>query len=72
MYKVTYAIDYMDPCPTVAFFDEEWEAQDWIDTEVSERVQHIIDHSPYTISQEELDGICESEYTLVTMEKVGK
>ena len=29
-YKVSYSIDYLDPNPTIKYFDEWYEMQDWI------------------------------------------
>ena len=64
-YKVTYAIDYLDTDPTIKYFDCFEEAQEWLQEEVSNRVQWTVDHSPYSINQEELDHIQETEYSLV-------
>jgi hypothetical protein len=64
-YVVTYAIDSLDSNPArVAFLDES-EMNDWVACNVSERVQHIVDHSAYSISEDELDAIQESELALV-------
>jgi len=67
-YVVTYAIDTLDPKPMRVAFLNEWEAQDWIEESVSERIQHIVDHSPYTISETELEIIRETEMSLVHIE----
>jgi hypothetical protein len=67
-YVVTYAIDTLDPKPVRVAFFEEYQAQEWIDQEVTERVQHIVDHSPYAISETELETIRETEMSLIHIE----
>ena len=69
-YKVTYAIDYLDPNPVIKTFDEEYEALEWLENEVQERIDYTVQHSPYTISEEEYRDIEEYEYSLVRIEKV--
>lgn len=67
-YVVTYAIDSLDPNPTRVAFLDETEMNDWIACNVGERVQHIVDHSLYVISDEELESIHEKECALVHIE----
>ena len=69
-YKVTYAIDSLDPNPTIKTFDEEYEALEWLENEVQERMDYIVQHSPFTISEEEYQEIEEIEYSLVRIEKI--
>ena len=69
IYKVTYAIDSLDPNPTIKVFDEWYEMQDWISDIVSHRVQWSVDHSPYSISEAELASLEEQEYSLITIEE---
>ncbi len=61
-YQVTYARDYLDPNPTVKTFDEWYEMQDWITSEVESRVQQV-DPEDRT-DQEEI------EYTLINIKEV--
>ena len=61
-YQVTYARDYLDPNPTVKTFDEWYEMQDWITSEVEWRVQQV-DKEDRT-RQEEI------EYTLIQIKEV--
>ena len=68
MWKVTYAIDSLDPNPTIKYFDSYDEAENWLQEEVLHRVQWTVDHSPYSISEEELSQIQELEYSLVKFE----
>lgn len=69
---VVAASGSMDPHPDVIAFSTLWEAEDWVSDEVSRRVQHRVDHSPYTVTEEELDHWTEEETTLfiITDERV--
>tara|TARA_A100001201_G_scaffold635_1_gene1715 strand:+ start:2016 stop:2237 length:222 start_codon:yes stop_codon:yes gene_type:complete len=69
-YKVTYSIDHLDNNPTIKIFDEWYEMQDWISEEVNNRVQWTVDHSPYSISEEELEQLEEQEYSLITIKEI--
>ena len=69
-YKVTYAIDSLDSNPTIKTFNEEYEALEWLENEVQERIDYTVQHSPYTISEKEYQEIEENEYTLVRIEKL--
>ena len=69
-YKVTYAIDSLDTNPTIKTFEHEYEAEEWLHNEVQERIDYIVQHSPYTISEKEYKEIEEYEYSLVRLEKV--
>ena len=69
-YKVTYAIDSLDTNPTIKTFEHEYEALEWLENEVQERINWTVEHSPYTISKKEYQEIEENEYSLVRIEKV--
>jgi len=69
-YRVTYAIDSLDPNPLTMEFDEFWEASDWLHGAVQDRVNHIVQHSQYSISDDELCEIYETEYYLTRINKV--
>ena len=69
-YKVTYAIDSLDKNPVIKTFDEEYEALEWLENEVQERMDYTVQHSPFTISEKEYQEIEENEYTLVRIEKI--
>ena len=69
-YKVTYAIDSLDTKPVIKTFDEEDEALEWLENEVQERMDYTVQHSPFSISEEEYQEIEENEYTLVRIEKL--
>ena len=69
-YKVTYAIDYLDTNPTIKYFDLWDEMQDWIAEEVANRVQWSVDHSPYSISEKELEELEEMEHSLIKIKEL--
>ena len=68
---VTYAIDTMDTNPTVEIFDTMSEAQDWVADEMQRRIDWTVSHSPYPVSDDELDEMRETELTLVRIVKDG-
>lgn len=70
MWKVTYAIDSLDPDPVVMEFEEEYEAIDWLNDETKRRVDHIVEHSPYSVSEEDLTGLFEQEFSLARIDRV--
>ena len=69
-YKVTYSVYHLDNNPTIKIFDEWYEMQDWISEEVNNRVQWTVDHSPYSISEEELEQLEEEEYSLINIKEI--
>ena len=69
-YKVTYASFPLDEKPVIKTFETEYEAEEWLHNEVQERMDYTVQHSPYTISEEEYRDIEEYEHTLVRIEKV--
>ena len=69
-YKVTYAIDSLDTKPVIKTFESEYEAEEWLNDEVQHRIDYTVQHSPYTISEEEYQEIEENEYQLVRIEKL--
>ena len=50
MWKLTYAVDSLDPDPMVKSFEEFTELTEWLDDEISRRVQWRVDHSSEFIS----------------------
>ena len=69
-YKVTYASFPLDEKPVIKTFEHEYEALEWLENEVQERMNYMIQHSPYTISEREYQEIEENEYQLVRIEKL--
>ena len=69
-YKVIYPIDSLDLLPTIKTFETQYEAEEWLNDEVQHRIDYTVQHSPYTISEEEYREIEEYEYSLVRIEKI--
>ena len=69
-YRVTYAIDSLDPQPKVKTFDYEYEALDWLSDERARRVDCIIMHSPYMVSETDRLALEEIEATLSRVERL--
>ncbi len=69
-YQVTYACDYMDTNPTVKVFDLFEDMSDWIEEEVSNRMDWIVQHSPWTISNDEWYELQENEYSLIKVKEI--
>lgn len=67
VYLVTVAVDSMDPSPDIIAFDSCYEAQDFIAETIQARVDYTVAHSPYTVSQSDLEGYEEQESELVTI-----
>ena len=67
MIKVSYSIDIMDTKPMVKTFDTIDEAHDWIHEEVAARVEFAVSHSPYTMSECDIQALEANEYALVSI-----
>ena len=70
MWKVTYAIDSLDPNPDQFTFETEWEALEFVLEEINRRVQFQVDHSQYAIDETEWESIREVECSLVRIERI--
>ena len=62
---VTVASDSCDPFPDRIAFPSEWEATDWVSDEVQRRIDHRVSHSPYPVSDEDLQHWEEQERNLI-------
>ena len=69
-YKVTYPVAELDFNPIIKNFDDFDEMQDWITDEVQHRIDYTVQHSPFTVSEEEYKEIEEYEYSLIKIEEV--
>ena len=69
-YKVTYSIDYLDSNPTIKYFDEWYDMQDYVSDEIQRRIDYTVQHSPFTISEEEYKEIEEYENSLIKIEEL--
>ena len=68
MWKVTYAIDSLDPKPDVIKFEEQWEALEFASEEMQRRVDFQVQHSPYSLSEQDVREIEEHETQLIRIE----
>ncbi len=66
---VSASVDSLDSNPDVIAFDTDFEAQEWVDEEISRRVQYEVEHSPYSISEAELESMIEQEAALFTIKE---
>ena len=64
-YKVAVYADMLDTNPTITTYDAEWEALDAAHDAIEHMTQWQVDHSPYTITDEERDQIAERNSALV-------
>ena len=69
-YKLTHAVCYLDSKPEIKIFDLWDELQDYITGEVERRVQFQVEHSPFSISEEERESLEQEEYSLVKIEEL--
>lgn len=69
-YRVTIAVDSLDPNPEVIEFEDFYEAEDYIHDSVNQSVQWIISHSPYIIEEKEYDELLEQEMSLTRLDVI--
>ena len=72
-YKVTYyhntGLAWVDPNPTIKYFEFDHEMEDWIDEEVERRVNETIENSFDPVSEEERQGIEQEERCHIKIEQ---
>ena len=69
-YRVTIAVDSLDPNPEVTEFEDFYEAEDFIHDSVNQSVQWLMSHSPYIIEEEEYEQLLEQEMSLTRLEEI--
>ena len=69
-YKVTYFLDSLDTQPVVKLFNNEFDAIEWMNDEIQRRIEYVVEHSQFSISEKEYQEIEENEHTLVRIEKL--
>jgi hypothetical protein len=67
---VTEAVDSMDPSPEQYLFATEAEAIEHVSESLSTRLDYIVQHSPYPISEAELEALEQQEAALIKIEEV--
>lgn len=65
---VTAASDSLDPFPDRIAFPSESEAVDWVADEVQRRLDHRVSHSPYPVSDEDLQHWEAEEMQLIRID----
>ena len=72
-YKVTYYQDtcsaWIDPNPTIKYFEFFEDMEDWINEEVEKRVNQTIENSFDPVSDEERQGIEQEERCHIKIEQ---
>ena len=69
-YRVTYAIAALDSHPVIKLFEEEWEALEWLGDEIECRINWEVSHSPYSMTEQDIAELYETESTLYRIERV--
>ena len=69
-YRVTIAVDSLDPNPEVIEFEDFYEAEDYIHDSVNQYVQWIMSHSPYIIEEKEYDELLEQVMSLTRLDVI--
>ncbi len=69
-YRVTIAVDSLDPNPEVTEFEDFYEAEDFIHDSVNQSVQWLMSHTPYIIEEEEYEELLEQEMALTRLEEI--
>mgnify|MGYP000032165010 CR=1 FL=1 len=69
-YLVTSSIDYLDAKPIQALFYNFNEAQEYMMEIVQSRTNWTVSHSPYSLSDEEVQHIEDTEWSLIKLEEV--
>ena len=69
-YRVTIAVDSLDPNPEVTEFEDFYEAEDYIHDSVNQSVQLLMSHSPYIIEEEEYEELLEQEMALTRLDVI--
>ena len=69
-YLVTSSIDYLDAKPIQALFYNFNEAQEYMMEIVQSRTNWAVSHSQYSLSDEEVQHIEDTEWSLIKLEEV--
>lgn len=69
-YRVTIAVDSLDPNPEVTEFEDFYEAEDYIHDSVNQSVQSLMSQSPYIISEKEYEQLLEQEMALTRLDVI--
>ncbi len=68
-YIVRQSISAFDPDPKISAPLDWWEAEELASEWLMEAVDHIVQHSPYSISEEEYENIVAEETQLIQIQE---
>ena len=69
-YRLTMAIDSLDNNPETIIFDSFCDCEDYYYNEISRRVAFTVSHSPFSLTDEDIQDLEESEQQLLKIEKI--
>lgn len=69
LYVVKQYVDTLNTQPTLSAPMELWEAEDTASEWLMETMEHIVQHSPYAIDDEEYNSLYEHETMLIRIEE---
>lgn len=69
-YKITAAVDNLDPSPLEIIVDDFYEVQDWVAEEIDKRIKFFVDNSDTVLTEVDLDEQRELEMTLISWRAV--
>lgn len=69
VWLVTAAVDSLDPSPEIIALATESEAVEWVSEAVQARIEHMVSHSPHSVSDTDLWDFEEQEYALFNIEE---
>lgn len=69
VWLVTAAVDSLDPSPEIIALATESEAVGWVSEAVQARIEHMVSHSPHSVSDTDLWDFEEQEYALFNIEE---
>tara|TARA_R100000963_G_C4587643_1_gene66089 strand:- start:405 stop:635 length:231 start_codon:yes stop_codon:yes gene_type:complete len=70
MYQVTIKVDNRDKNPLVELFNSEWEASEFCSMEFTRRMDYMVQHCPYYITENDYTVMEDHEWKLYNIERV--
>ena len=69
-FKVIEAVDYLDSNPSESVFSTRWEADEYVNARIFERVDYAVQHSTVMLSEKEYDDLIEYESTFFNVVEI--
>ena len=69
-FKVIESNDYLDPIPSETLFSTRWEADEYVNARIFERVDYAVQHSSVMLSEKEYDDLIEYESTFFNVMEI--